>query len=67
MDVPTLSTFLRLILTVTSVWNSGETGDIHNPTKVGQATMLQIVDCVTLVQGVYYLGLRCLPEFRVLK
>ena len=29
MDVPTLSWFLRPIFTVTSVWNPGETGDIH--------------------------------------
>ena len=29
MDVPTLSTFLRLILIVTTVWNTGETGDIN--------------------------------------
>ena len=29
MDVPTLSLFLRPILTVTSVWNTRETGDIH--------------------------------------
>ena len=30
MDVHTLNTFLRPILTVTSVWNTGETGDIHS-------------------------------------
>ena len=29
MDVPTLNLFLRPILTVTSVWNTGETGDIN--------------------------------------
>ena len=29
MDVPTFSTFLRPILTVTTVWNTGGTGDIH--------------------------------------
>ena len=29
MDVPTLSLFLRPILTVTSVWNTGETGDMN--------------------------------------
>ena len=28
MDVPTLSTFLMPILTVTSVWNTGETGNM---------------------------------------
>ena len=28
MDVPTLSSFLRPILTFTSVWNTGETSDI---------------------------------------
>ena len=33
MDVPTLSFFLRPILNVTSVWNTGETGDIHWATK----------------------------------
>ena len=27
MDVPTLSTFLSPILTIASVWNTGETGD----------------------------------------
>ena len=27
MDVPTLNTFLSLILTVASVWNTWETGD----------------------------------------
>ena len=30
MDVPTLSLFLRPILTVTSVWNAGETGEIYS-------------------------------------
>ena len=30
MDVPTLSKFLRPILTVSSVLNTGETGDIYN-------------------------------------
>ena len=29
----TLNTFLRPILTVTSVWNTGESGDIYTPTK----------------------------------
>ena len=29
MDIPTLSMFLRPILTVTTVWNTGETGDIY--------------------------------------
>ena len=29
MDVPTLSTFLIPILTLTTVWNTGETGDIY--------------------------------------
>ena len=29
MDVPTLSMFLRPILTVTTVLNTGETGDIN--------------------------------------
>ena len=29
MDVPNLSTFLRLILTVTSLWNTRETDDIY--------------------------------------
>ena len=29
MDVPILSTFLSPILTVASVWNTGETGDIY--------------------------------------
>ena len=30
-NVPTLSMFLRPILTVTLVWNTGETGDIYAP------------------------------------
>ena len=30
MDALTLSTFLSPILTVTTVWNTGETGDINN-------------------------------------
>ena len=30
MDVPILILFLRPILTVTSVWNTGETGDMYN-------------------------------------
>ena len=29
MDVPTLSSFLRPTLTVTLVWNTGETGDMY--------------------------------------
>ena len=29
MDIPTMSSFLRPILTVTSVWNTEETGDIN--------------------------------------
>ena len=29
MDVPTLSTFLRPILTVTTVWNTGKTSEIY--------------------------------------
>ena len=29
MDVPTLSAFLSSILNAASVWNTGETGDIH--------------------------------------
>ena len=33
MDVPTLSAFLRPILTVTSVFNTGETGDINSLAK----------------------------------
>ena len=31
MDVPTLSPFLRPILSVTTVLNNGETGDIYLP------------------------------------
>ena len=34
MYVPTLSMFLRPILTVTAVWNTGETGDIHIQTFI---------------------------------
>ena len=30
MDVLTLGTFLSTILTVTTVWNTGETGDIYS-------------------------------------
>ena len=30
MDVPTLTTFLRPILTVTTVLNTGETGDMNS-------------------------------------
>ena len=29
LDVPTLNTFSRPILTVTTVWNTGETGNIY--------------------------------------
>ena len=29
MDFPTLNVFLSLILTVASVWNTGETGDMY--------------------------------------
>ena len=31
MDVPTLNMLLRSIITVTTVWNTGETGDTNIP------------------------------------
>ena len=31
MDVPILIEFLKPIFTVTTVWNTGETGDINSP------------------------------------
>ena len=31
MDVPTLGAFLRPMFTVTTVWNTGGTGDINYP------------------------------------
>ena len=34
MDVPTLKLVLKPILTVTSVWNTGETSDINRSKKV---------------------------------
>ena len=42
MDVPTLRLFLRPILTATSVWNTGETGDTNTmlcPIKVNSNTI----------------------------
>ena len=34
MDFPTLNVFLSLILTVASVWNTGETGDMNTRKKL---------------------------------
>ena len=34
MDALTLGTFLIPILTVTTVWNTGETGDTNTPCKL---------------------------------
>ena len=35
MDALTLGTFLSPILTITTVWNTGETGDINTTLLVG--------------------------------
>ena len=40
MGVPILSTFFRPILTVTTVWNTGETGDINRTVTVDHCTIL---------------------------
>ena len=42
MDVPTLSAFLRPIITVTSVFNTGETGDINSLAEVSLQLNVQI-------------------------
>ena len=45
MDVHTLSTFLSPILTVASVWNTGETGDMFNAFGRKQKGCIVRVEC----------------------
>ena len=42
MDALTLGTFLSPILTITTVWNTGETGDINTTLLVGIDKIAQI-------------------------
>ena len=46
MDVHTLSTFLSPILTVASVWNTGETGEINVTVWLGQASSVPNLSAV---------------------
>ena len=53
MDVPTLSSFLRPTLTLTSIWITGETGDIYSrlsrcSTARGSGTGSSLVGHTTL-------------------
>ena len=49
MDVPTLYWVLRPILTVTTVWNTGETGDI---TDVNTMQFKNVCSAYTFLQNV---------------
>ena len=61
MDVPTLSLFLRPILTVASVWNTGETGDINASPLILVALSLAIrgvpvpEQCLIKENGICYM------------
>ena len=46
MDAPTLSTFLSPILTVTTVWNTGETGDIDAIKSYNEASSSLVVQYI---------------------
>ena len=44
MDALTLGMFLSPILTVTTVWNTGETGDIHELKAKGEKMKCAIIE-----------------------
>ena len=51
MDVPTLSKFLSPIITVASIWNTGETGDICN--------LSSVVDRLAISKNFVIIAIRC--------